>query len=299
MMNDPASRSWAPYVALWFGLGMLGLSAILIRLAGTPGVVAAFYRMSIAVAVVTPLFVFRARRRGRRLFSLAGPALLGGLLFAADLAAWATGVVLSGATNPTLMANTAPIWVGVGAWLLFGERQSRKFWLGLLLALAGAVVVLGVDSFESLDVGGGTLLGLLAGVFYGGYFLATQRGRVRLDSISYFWMSGLTTSILLAGLAFAFGQPLTGYPAQSYVVLVLMALGPQVLGWLAITFAQGHLPASIVSPTLLGQPVATAMLAAPILGERVTLVEAFGGGIVLVGVYLVHRSRVVPSPAPV
>lgn len=270
---------------------MLGLSAILIRLAGVPGIVAAFYRMSIAVLIVAPVFGVRARRRGSRLLSMAGPALLGGALFAADLAAWSSGVVLSGATNPTLMANTAPVWVGLGAWLLFKERQPRRFWFGLMLAMSGAVLVLGLDSLESLDLGAGTLLGLLAGVFYGGYFLATERGRVRLDSISYFWLSGATASILLAGMAGVFGQPLTGYSNRSYLILTLLALGPQTLGWLAINFAQGHLPASVVSPTLLGQPVATAMLAGPILGETISALEAVGGLVVLMGVYLVHRGR--------
>lgn len=291
MIRALAGHKWGPYLALGFGLAMIGLSAILIRLAGTPGIVAAFYRMSIAVLVVAPVFGLQARRRGSKLLSLAGPALLGGVLFAADLAAWSTGVVLSGATNPTLMANTAPVWVGLGAWLLFRERQPRLFWIGLTLAMSGAVLVLGHDSLKSLDLGAGTLLGLLAGVFYGGYFLATERGRVRLDSISYFWLSGITTSVLLAGMAVALGQPLTGYSTRSYLYLALLALGPQTLGWLAINFAQGHLPASVVAPTLLGQPVATALLAGPILGEQVSPLEAVGGLIVLSGVYLVHRGR--------
>lgn len=291
MIEAAARHRWAPYLALGFGLAMLGLSAILIRLAGVPGVVAAFYRMSIAVLVVAPAFGVRAHRRRSSLLSMAGPALVGGALFAADLAAWSTGVVLSGATNPTLMANTAPVWVGLGSWLLFKERQPRLFWTGMLLAMSGAVLVLGLDSLESLDLGAGTLLGLLAGVFYGGYFLATERGRVRLDSISYFWLSGATTSILLAGMAGVFGQPLTGYSTRSYLFLTLLALGPQTLGWLAINFAQGHLPASVVAPTLLGQPVATALLAGPILGEMISALEAVGGLVVLIGVYLVHRGR--------
>jgi drug/metabolite transporter (DMT)-like permease len=270
---------------------MLGLSAILVRMAQVPGTVAAFYRVAIAVVVIAPAFFLRLPSRAplpRRGLWLAA---LGGLLFAGDLAAWSTGVVLSGATNPTLLANTAPLWVGLGALLLFRERLGRGFWLGLALAMAGAAVVLGTDALRSFEVGLGTLLGLLAGVFYGSYFLVTQRGRAQLDALSYFWLSSLINAGGLLVLTQAFGQPLTGYPPRSYLVLLALALGPQVIGWLAINYAQGHLPASLVSPTLLGQPVVTALLAGPMLGERLVPVQVLGGLAVLAGVLWVHRSR--------
>lgn len=289
-MSDRSS-SWKHYGALAFGLFMLGLSAILVRLAGAPGTVAAFYRVSGAVVIIAPAFALRIRLRR----PLRGGALLlaglAGLLFAADLAAWSTGVVLSGATNPTLMANTAPLWVGLGALLLFREKLGTQFWFGLALAMVGAAVVLGLDAGRSFDLGLGTALGLLAGVFYGSYFLVTQRGRERLDALSFFWISSTVNAAALLFLTWLFRQPLTGYSSGTYLALFGMALGPQVMGWLAINYAQGHLRASIVSPTLLGQPVVTALLAGPLLGEWLHPIQVVGGLAVLGGVYLVHRSR--------
>jgi drug/metabolite transporter (DMT)-like permease len=58
-----------------------------------------------------------------------------------------------------------------------------------------------------------------------------------------------------------------------------------------INYALGYLPASIVSPTLLGQPVVTAILAGPLLGEDLSAWQILGGLAVLIGVYLVHHSR--------
>lgn len=60
---------------------------------------------------------------------------------------------------------------------------------------------------------------------------------------------------------------------------------------MGVAYTLGYLPASIVSPTLLLQPVLTGLLAVPILGERISIVQIFGGIAVLVGVYIVHRSR--------
>ena len=204
---------------------------------------------------------------------------------------WASGIMLSGPTTPTLLANTAPIWVGIGAWLFFGERRGRLFWIGLGIAVAGAGIVLGQDLLRSLDFGLGTFMGLLAAVGYGAYMLATQRGRAFLDTLSYFWMIAVFTAFFLWIGTLILGFSLTGYPTSSYYYFLAMGLVVQVLGWLAITFAQGHLPAAIVAPTLLGQPILTAVFAALILGESFTLFHILGGIAVLTGVYLVIRSR--------
>jgi drug/metabolite transporter (DMT)-like permease len=58
---------------------------------------------------------------------------------------------------------------------------------------------------------------------------------------------------------------------------------------LALTYALGHLPATITSISLLTQGPLTAVLAALLLQEPVTLPEIIGGALVLSGVGLAHR----------
>lgn len=279
------------YAALGLGILSLGFSGIFVRWADAPGVVTSFYRMAIAVVAMAPLFARRVRAAGPLPVRGLRDALLGGVFFAGDVALWATGVVLSGATIPTLLANTAPLWVGLGALLLFRERLRGAFWLGLLLAMAGAAAVLGLDTLRAPSLGLGSLLGLLAALFYGAYFLVTQRGRETLDSPTYFWLSALSSAMALLILAAALGLPLRGYDSQTYLSFLGLGVVTQVLGYLAITYAIGHLPASLVAPTMLGQPVVTALLAGPLLGETLSAGHIGGGAAVLAGVYLVHRSR--------
>jgi len=280
-----------PYLALGVGVVSLGFSAIFVRWAHAPGAVTSFYRVAIATALLAWPFYRQVRARGGLSRRGVQFAVLGGLFFAGDLALWTTGVVLSGATNPTLLANTAPLWVGLGALALFRERLNVTFWAGLLLAMISAVVVLGLDALRATSLGLGTFLGLLAGVFYGGYFLITQRGRETLDSLTYFWPAAASSTAALLFLSLALSQPLTGYPAFTYLNFVALGLVTQVFGYLAINYALGHLPASLVSPTLLGQPVVTAVLAGPLLGESLQLWQVLGGLGVLAGIYIVHRSR--------
>ena len=78
------------------------------------------------------------------------------------------------------------------------------------------------------------------------------------------------------------------------LALLGMGLMPQVAGYLAINYALGHLPAPIVSVTLLGQPVVTALLAVPLLAEGLSVEQVVGGLIVLGGIYLANRANSAP-----
>jgi drug/metabolite transporter (DMT)-like permease len=297
-LTETSSSKFWPYAALGFAIFALGVSPVIVRLAGAPGPVASFYRLAIAVVVMA--VPFARERRG------AGPmdrrglwlAVAGGLFFALDMAAWCTGVMLGSATTPTLLANTAPMWVGLGAMLLFKERLNARFWLGLVAALAGAALVMGVADINSVGLDIGALFGLLAGIFYGGYFLFVQRGRETLSALSFFWVAAASTAVSLLVITQLLGQPLLGYSLGTWLWFLLMGLLVQAGGYYAVTYAQGHLPASLVSPTLLGQPVVTATLAALVLAETFSLWQIAGGVAVLGGVLIVHRSRGIPRNIP-
>ena len=269
-----------PYLALILGLASIGLSAIFVKWANAPGAVSGFYRMAIATVVMTIPFVISLRREITN-YELRIPnsklplttyhvflAILAGLFFAGDLATWNTAVLIGNAANATLFGNTAPVWVSFGALILFKEKLRPAFWVGLTFAMLGAGVILGGDFLQHPQIGIGDLLGLLAGFFYGMFFLATERARDQLSSLVSWWISAAVCALALLALSIAFNQPLTGYSIETWVNLVVLALVVQVIGWLLLNYALGHLPASIVAPTLLMQPVLTAILACRCWGNR-------------------------------
>ena len=112
-----------------------------------------------------------------------------------------------------------------------------------------------------------------------------------MDTLSYVWMVDLIAAVTLLLISLGMRMPLTGYPPQSYLAFLGAALVSQVGIYLSIGYALGHLPASIVAPTLIGQPMVTALLAIPLLGEVLHTEQWIGGLVMLVGIYLVHRSR--------
>lgn len=283
--------SFLPYLALAFGVAGLGLSAIFVKWANAPGAVSGFYRMGIAAVVMAIPFGVQARQRAPLSTRHLWFAVLAGLFFAGDLATWNTAVLMTNAANATLLGNTSPFWVSFGALILFKEKLRPLFWAGLVLAMFGIVAILGEDFLIHPTLGTGDLLGLLGGFFYGMFFLAAERARDKLSSLISWWVSAAISTAALLGVSVILQQSLLGYPIQTWHSLIALALVTQVGGWLAINYALGHLPASLVSPTLLAQPVITAIAAVPLLGQSLSATQIIGGLLVLAGIYIVHRSK--------
>lgn len=273
--------------ALALGTVCIGWSAIFVKLAGVPGIASAFYRLFFAGLIIVPWYL-RARstpldRRGLALASL------GGVFFALDLALWNAAVLRSSAARATLLANLAPLWVGLGAVALFGERLSGRFWLGMALAMGGMAVIVGDDLGGGIQTGDAMALG--ASFFYAAYLLATQRVRLHMDTVTFMGLSTMAAILLLGILGFLLDVPMRAYPTEAWLHLLGLGLISHLGGWLAINFALGHMPAAVVSVTLLGQPVLTALFAIPVLGERPSSAEVAGGILVLIGIATVHRAR--------
>ena len=296
MTSQQDGHAGRALLALACGVTILGFAALFVKWAHAPGTVTALYRMLIGSALVTPVILARNLRRGGALLPRLDRrgvllAALGGAIFGCDMAIWMTAVGMGGTTLPTLMANTAPLWVGLGSLLIFGERLRAGFWGGLALALAGVALTVGRDIGGATASSLGMVLGLVASFFYAGFQLVTQEGRKRLDTLSYLWISTLGAAAAMLVVNLSLRRDLAGFDGRTWLSFLALGAIVQFLGWLLINYAQGHMRASTVAPTLLGQPVITAVLAAILLEETLTPWHIAGSLAVLAGVYVVIRSR--------
>ena len=289
--KDNLANQYLHYLALASGILALSFSAMFVRWADAPGPITGFYRVLLSSLLLTPFFVRDCRakcsiNRHNILFPI-----LAGLFTSGDFALWNTSVNYTTAANATLLGNTAPLWVALGAWLLFREKLNGRFWLGLLLALAGATLILGTDFLLHPRLGIGDLMAIGTGLFYAGYMLVTQRSRQHFNPLTHLWLMGLSASFGLLMINLALKNPIAGYSAQSWLVFFAAALVSQIAGYMSITYALGHLPASVVSPTMIGQPIVTAILAIPLLGEIPTFLQLIGGATALAGIYIVNQAH--------
>ncbi len=286
----PAAAGRLALLALLLGACGIAFAPIFVRVSELGPATTALWRVALALPVLWLWAAAgparHARRPNRREKLL---LMLAGLFFAGDLAAWHLSIHWTSVANATLLANAAPIFVTLGAWLLWRERPTGRFLAGLAVALAGAALLLG----DSHALGGRNLLGdgfgLLTAVFYGAYILSVRRLRDRFSTATLMAWSGLGTFLGLLPVALLSGEPLLAYTAAGWAVLTGVALVSHCFGQGLIAYALAHLPAPFTSVSLMLQPALAALLAWLLLGEAMGAVQAAGAAVILAGILLARQ----------
>ncbi len=272
----------------------IGASPIFVRVSELGPNATAFWRVALALPV---LFLWTEMTDGRERTARRPLAygdilalVLAGLFFTGDIALWHWAVGLTSVANSTLLVNLAPVFVALGGWLLFRERFGAGVAAGLVVALAGAALLVGWD----LGSGPRHILGdaaaLVAAVFYASYILTVYRLRSRLPTGTIMVLSGAVTCVALLLITILSGEDLFATTASGWAVLLGVALLSQAGGQGLIAYALAGLPVAFSSVGLLLQPVAAAVLAWTILGEALGGWQAIGGAVVLAGIVLARRS---------
>ena len=290
----PAQGRLALWV-LFLGAVLISFSGIFVKLSELGPTATAFHRMFLALPVFWLWMAGEARASRTAL-----PARLGdwwllvfcGLALAADLIVWHWSLHMTSVANATLLGNTAPIFVTLAGWLLFGQRFSLLFLLGLALGILGVVLLVGVSFDNGERPFLGDLLAIMAGAFYAAYLMLVARLRGRFSTATVMGISGVVTCLALLFVAYLSGEGLTPHSVQGWALLFALAWLSQVVGQGAITWSLAHLPTAFGVLSLLVNPVAAALLAWPLLGERIGPVQALGGVIVLGSIVLARQGSI-------
>jgi drug/metabolite transporter (DMT)-like permease len=282
------TRTLPAYLALVAGVVCIAWSALFVRWTDIPGSASAFYRMLIPALVLLPTHFFDHGKTPVSWRTM-GIIAFGGLFFALDLALYNTSLLRTSAANATLLGNNTPIVVGLLSWLVFGRRPTAGFWLGLLLAVVGALVILWADLQRHAQFGVGDVMSLGAAACFAVYLMVTERVRETTNTLTFLRLAMVSSTLALLVINLAMGVSLHVPHGRTLLSVLGLGLISQLGGYLALTYALGHLPATITSITLLTQGPLTAVLAALLLNEPLTTPQIAGGILVLSGVGLAHR----------
>lgn len=292
----PTKPKILPYLALATGILGLSLSSLFVRWAvGAPGAVATFYRMAIGAILFLPLFLLQPAEKRKIEWRWLFLPVLGGLFTAGDHGLWGTSINYTRVANATLLNHLAPLWVALIAVIFWREKLTPWFWIGLVMAFGGAAAVFGSDLIYSPQFSTGNLLAIFSSLFYAAYLLTTQRGREHFSTLTYVFLITAISAVVLLFVNLGVGNPLNGFQPMTYLSFLGAGVVSQVIGYFSIGYALGHLPATIVSPTLITEPVITALLAIPLAGEPLVPALWIGGLVVLAGIYILNRSRNLPA----
>lgn len=289
-----------PLAALALAVVAVSTSAILIRWSRAPSSVAAFYRVLFTTLLLAPVAVVRYREAFARLSMRDWlVAALSGLALAAHFAAWFESLEWTSVAASVTLVQTQPVFVALGAAWLLEERLNRRIVVGIGVALAGSVLLsvgdlLSGGAFAGSNPLYGDALALVGALAAAGYVLAGRSLRQRLPLIPYVIVVYTVSAIGLLVWTVGQGASLGPYPPREWVLFLAMAVGPGIFGHTVVNWALAHVESSVVSVTLVGEPVGSTLLALLLLGEVPPAMTAVGGVVVLVGIVLTARAR--PNP---
>ena len=291
---QPVRADGTALLALFLGAVLVGASPIFVRLSELGPMATAFYRPFLALPFLM-LWVGAERHNDPRTIRPRAPAdyfrlLLAGAFFSGDLAFWHLAILNTSVANATLFANFAPIFVTLGAWLLFSQKVTRGYLAGMALALAGAMI-LAMENFAfSPEHLLGDFFGLVTAMFLASYILSISRLRAGFSTATTMFWSSIGTAAVLFPVALLMKEGMVAATIHGWMILIGLALLSHAAGQGAIAFALAHLPPGFSSVGLLLEPVAAALLAWVILAEAVSPWQAAGGAVILWGIFLARRA---------
>lgn len=272
-------------------------SAILVRWTRMPGLASALYRMIIATLVLWALFPFFRRtttlRISRRSFWI---TVAGGIFFAGDVGLWNIAVMHTSAGNATFLSNISPLFVGLLTWALTRRLPSSRFWTALVVSTAGTCLIVMADLHLALSRSGADGLAVIAAFCFAAYLIITSRLREQHEVLVLVALSTTASAFALLISVMAMHVSLAVPGVGPMWALLGMGLGCQVGGYFALTYALGHLPATVTSILWLCIAPLTAILAWILFGERMGPMEIAGGLLVLAGVWIVGRREKAKAP---
>lgn len=286
MQTDERNRI---YLILGIGVTVISTSGILIKLSTAPPLIIAFYRMLISTLFLTPFLLLKYRKQLKGFFDIR--IAIVGFFLAVHFYLWISAFEYTSVANAVIFIALQPFFTYILEYFFAKDDLHPGIVTGIILALLGSIIISIGDINSLFSKLWGDLLAV-AGAFFAAAYLFTGRSlREKLDYFPYLYIIYTYACIFLGIFSLITRQPFTGFDDYNYLYFIGLALGPTLIGHSALNYSVRTLPATIVSLTILFEPVITTILAWLILGEGITLVTFIGGLFILFGIYRAVRNN--------
>jgi drug/metabolite transporter (DMT)-like permease len=294
---DPAPRpTGAPPVGelalLAVAVLAVSTSAPLIRGAAAPTLAIACWRNVLSVPVLGSWVAARpAERAGwsarsedeRRLSRLSG------VLLAAHFATWVPSLSYTSVASSVALVATQPVWAALIAHRR-GHHVATGTWVGIGLALAGALVLTGVDVSISSRALFGDLLALVGGMLAAAYVTVGAEVRRSVSTGVYALTCYATAAALLLTLCVVARQSLWGYDAGTWWAIAGLVVGAQLLGHTLVNRVLRSISPTVVSVAILFEILGASLIARVAFGETPPTAAWPAALLIAAGVVAVVRS---------
>ncbi|MEO0072831.1 MAG: DMT family transporter [candidate division WOR-3 bacterium] len=269
-----------------FGVFTLSFAAIIIRLAAAPSIVLAAGRMLVASIVLQPIFFKNFSSRLQELKKTQWwLVIVAGIFLAWHFLLWIESLGHTSVPSSVVLVTTDPIFVALLSPLVLSERISPKVLIGIILGIIGVLLISGA-SLSSLSKSYGNVLALMAAFCTACYLMIGRKVRPQLSLLSYIYVMYTTAAVVLFIIMLLMGKSFLGLSFRTYLFIILLGLGPQLIGHTSFNWALRYLATPVVAMLILGEPIGSTILSWLILQEPPSRAEILGGLIICLGIYI-------------
>jgi drug/metabolite transporter (DMT)-like permease len=304
--QSEASKGLAVWFALLTGVAVVSTAALLIRWAlqaGAAPMEIAAARLCLAALVMWPIAIWMTGLHAVKTLTgqvdrlLVKWTMIAGVSLAAHFALWISSLDYTSVASSVALVTTNPIWVALAAWLWLGEKPRPKVWMAIALSIIASLLISWKDLQSGAEGGDlarssalwGNLLALLGAMAMSGYMLAAkavQQHRPSWPLLPYVAAVYSVAALVLSLVVGYVTGPWWQLSPAAWPALLLLALGPQVIGHTLINHALRRLSPTVVAIAILGEPVGAALLAWFMLGESLAPSQLAGFALVVVAILL-------------
>jgi drug/metabolite transporter (DMT)-like permease len=284
---------------VWLAIAVLFISSSgpIIAAMAVPALAIAFWRCFLGSALTAPWVLLRNRSEVRRLSGREWRLIVwSGVLLGAHFATWIPSLRFTTVASSTALVATQPVWAAlIARWR--GAHIPRSAWVGIGIALAGVVLLTGIDLSVDPRHLIGDALALVGAILAAAYVTVGESARQTVSTGTMTMTLYASAALLLLPLCLVAGQALTGFSARDWVLLLALTLGAQLLGHTLINKVLATTSATIVSLAILFEMPGATIIAAIALGQVPTVGVIPAAALMFAGIVLVIRagSREVPS----
>ena len=277
------------YIEISIGAALISFSAVWVQYANVGPAMSGFYR-NLFGGIFLLIFALSRREvlwRGGRPFLV---ALAAAALFTADLSLWHHSILFLGPGLATLIANFQVFFLaGFGA-LVFKEALGWRFLVSIPLAVAGLIIVVGID-WNTLEANYqlGVYLGLVSALAYALYLLVLRKSQSdtpRLSASVNLLIISFVAAALMGAEGYMLGERFRIPNLASWAAMAAYGLFSHALGWIAISRGIAKVDASRAGLILLLQPTLTFVWDRLFFGKVMNLTAIGGAALALGAIYL-------------
>jgi len=302
---DESSSKTQIILLLILSVSMISSASIFIRLSTSPPLVIVFWRTLYGAVLMASIGAVR-----RDFSALRKPVVKQnwhwliaiGITLSLHFSTWFQSLFMTTVAASVVLVNASPIFTAILSTIILGEALRRRSWIGVIIAVVGAVILAWGDFGGSGIIAlTGDILALTGALFLALYFIGGRRFAKEMPITVYTSVIYLVAAITTLGICIPLNLNVLVFEPSEVLIFLALAIFPTVLGHSVNNYLLTKVPAYVVSSAVLGEPIGAAILAAIIFTEIPGSIIVIGFIVILIGVAIVladvaakARSRVLP-----